>query len=569
MMQKIGYLGLASIILMGTACLRQPDPQLISAVITQSTIVEKQKPPLPLVKVPVVHEAHLSTDWYNQVPTQLTMEMNNYFALAQENYYVEADPQKVKALIVPHAGYYHSGLCAASAYQTLLTTKNLYSKDFKNRFIKRVIILAPSHSVFFSGVALPDFDVYKTIFGNLNIDQKAIDLLSKHKSFKVIPEAFQTEHSLEVQLPWIQKTIEQCTIVPLLIGNLKDSVAAFTIADELKKLIDDSTLILVSSDFVHYGERFEYNFFKKDIFNQVRMIDSLAIEAITKKSLSSFEKVLEDTNATICGRNPIKILLAMVEQGHLGAVEPRLSCYYTSANLALARSRSNRFNVDQLTAVISDEKSQEMVSYTGIVFSAQKLNDLKLENRLTGFEKKSLLALSRDTLAFVLKDHKDTTEEEYPSSVLSPGMNLPYGAFVTLKTKKGELRGCIGHTYAYQPLVRTVVAMTKAAAFNDNRFMPVMPGEQDDLSIEISVLSQPQRIISSDEIKVGKHGVILNKFRPDGSMASAVFLPQVARDQKWDLPTMLGQLSIKAGLDQEAWRYGSELYVFEGCEFSE
>lgn len=562
MLKKIGYFAVLSVLFIGISCAKfNNKPKKTESLVAAQAVL-----PAPVI----THEAHLSSDWYNHVPTQLSLEMDRYLSLALDHFYVEADPAKVRALVVPHAGYYYSGLCAATAYQTLLSTKNLYSNDIKNQSIKRVIILAPSHTKFFNGVALPYFNRYKTVFGDINVDDNAVALLAKTKPlFSVLPDMYKVEHSLEMQLPWLQKTIQQFTIVPLIVGNIKDAQTALDVAKELKKIIDEKTLVVVSSDFVHHGDRFEYNLFRKNILNQVRMVDSLAVEAITKKSYHAFEKALEDTSANICGRNAIKLLLTLLEDGCLGNVEPRFACYYTSAHLAQARKQSNELDVEQLTMRVPDDKARDSVSYVGMVFTEQKLNDLMLENRLTGFEKKGLLSLARETLDFSLKKKDEKADDDYPSPILSAGMNLNYGAFVTLKNKNGDLRGCIGHTYAYQPLVRTIVAMTKSAAFNDDRFAPVEKKELDDLTIDITVLSQPQRIAGPEEIIVGKHGVIMNKFRQDGSMASAVFLPQVAREQGWDLPMLLEQLSIKAGLELDDWRVGAEFLVFEGHEFSE
>ncbi len=572
MIKQCYYLIIMGVLLVGVSCKRAANS--VSAPENKTT--EKKIPnelknkQAEKIAPKVVFNAHLSADWYNQVPTKLDQELDNYLMLAQQHFYVEADTQMVKALIVPHAGYYYSGLCAATAYQTLLTTKNLYSQDIKNKQIKRVIILAPSHTTFFNGVALPDFNVYKTVFGDLNVDERVIRALGKHQAFRIFPDAYKTEHSLEVQLPWIQKTIDKCTIVPLIVGHIPDAATASEIGNELKKILDDTTLIVVSSDFVHHGKRFEYNLFKNNILNQVRMIDSLVIEGITKQSMSALDQVLEETGANVCGKNPLKILMAMLERGDLGAVESRLCCYYTSVHNNQARKQSNTIDIDALMSNVPDDKAQESVSYASMIFTQQKLNDLKLENRLTMVEKKNLLALSRDVLMFALKDKDKKADEDYPCPMVSSGMRLTYGAFVTLKTKKdGALRGCIGNTYAYQQLFQTVIAMTKAAAFNDDRFKPVTQKELNDLIIDITILSKPQRVAKAEDIEVGKHGVIFNKFRIDGSMASSVFLPQVAREQQWCLTTMLEQLSLKAGLDKDAWLHGAEFYVFEGHEFSD
>ncbi|RAP27963.1 AMMECR1 domain-containing protein [Candidatus Marinamargulisbacteria bacterium SCGC AG-343-D04] len=130
------------------------------------------------------------------------------------------------------------------------------------------------------------------------------------------------------------------------------------------------------------------------------------------------------------------------------------------------------------------------------------------------------------------------------------------GVFVTLK-KGGELRGCIGRIISDIPVYECVYKMAKAAAFQDFRFSPLTKDEVEDVSISISLLTVPRTISSYQEIRLGKHGVILRY-----GTASSVFLPEVAVEQGWDLETMLRHLAQKAGLSGEIFRK-AEYDVFE------
>jgi len=517
----------------------------------------------------VVHKAHLSSGWYSQNKGLLTYQINNYFELAQNNFYVESDPGKVRSLIVPHAGYYYSGLCAATAYQTLFESRNLYSKDLKNKRIKRVILLAPSHRTFFNGVALPDYTTYQTTLGEIDVDMKAWHALAKSSLFKAFSDAHAQEHAVEVQLPFLQQSIKNFKIVPLIIGYLKhyehEEVCAM-----LSKIIDDKTLVVVSSDFMHHGASYNYNVFDKNILHQVRYVDSLAFEAISQKSLEAFNKVIHETKTTICGQDPIRILLKLIQRGYLGEVESRLTCYYTSPHVTKSRQQGDTIGANDLLNNVSDDDARTSVSYMGIIFTTQDLSKLKKENQLTGFEKKSLLSLARRIVQNALKEEKDRVPEHLLWPIKSSGVQQSSGAFVTINTKGGTLRGCIGKIASYRPLYETIINMSKAAAFRDSRFTPVIQKEFNNLVFDITVLTPTENVESLHEIVLGKHGIILSKFDTDGTLVtSSVFLPSVPTSFGWDLPKTLEQLSIKAGLGPQGWKEGSQFQIFEGIEIKE
>jgi AmmeMemoRadiSam system protein A len=137
------------------------------------------------------------------------------------------------------------------------------------------------------------------------------------------------------------------------------------------------------------------------------------------------------------------------------------------------------------------------------------------------------------------------------------------GGFVTL-TIRGALRGCIGEIFPRRELWRVVEEQAYNAAVNDPRFEPLRASEAVAVRIEISALTPPEVIGSWREIEVGRHGVVLER-----GETGAVFLPQVATEQGWDVETMLSHLAYKAGLPREAWREGCSFQVFEAEVFGE
>lgn len=148
-----------------------------------------------------------------------------------------------------------------------------------------------------------------------------------------------------------------------------------------------------------------------------------------------------------------------------------------------------------------------------------------------------------------------------PSAVGSAVMVEPAAVFVTLKLD--GLRGCIGTLEASMPLLRAVEYHAERAAFDDPRFPPLDAAELDRVTIHVSVLSPPRPIASPSEIRIGRDGVILER----GS-ARAVFLPQVAVEQRWSLDQLLEQLARKAGLAPDGFR-DARLHAFEAEAFAE
>ncbi len=183
-------------------------------------------------------------------------------------------------------------------------------------------------------------------------------------------------------------------------------------------------------------------------------------------------------------------------------------------------------------------------------------------------EQTMLLALAREaiesSLGLVSTEVFDTIEKS-----TSPFYQEKKGLFVTLKKREGEnsyaLRGCIGNLFGLSPVAESVASLAREAAFHDPRFSAVRLDELPQLVIEISLLTKPKRIPSYEDIRIGIDGVILSK-----GYSRAVFLPQVAPEQGWDIEEMLEHLCMKAGLSPSAWKDpGCELEVFQAEVFSE
>ena len=311
----------------------------------------------------------------------------------------------------------------------------------------------------------------------------------------------------------------------------------------LKGLVDDETLVIASSDFVHYGPGYSYVPFRENIPEELKKLDMGAYEHIASLDCKAFLEYKHRTGATICGYVPIAILLSMLDK----TTEAELIKYTTSGDLTGGFTNS--------------------VSYLSVAFSGRWENLPQVEPQhnnpgLSEQDKEKLLVLARRSLVHFLQKRQIPQPSEL-GIIISEEMKSPRAAFVTFK-KDAHLRGCIGDIFPRQPLYKSVITNAINAGVNDRRFPRVTETEFNDITIEISALTVPEPISSAKNISIGIDGVVLNK---DGRMA--VFLPQVASEQGWDLNTTLTQLSLKAGLPENAWKKGANFLVFQADVFGE
>lgn len=195
-----------------------------------------------------------------------------------------------KALVVPHAGYIYSGPIAASAYNQII--------PFKDK-INRIVLLGPSHRVAFSGLAVPESDTFKTPMGNIPVDQEGIQQLAGLPQVIASDQAHLEEHSLEVQLPFLQDILGEFSLIPVVVGDAE----RFEVAEVINRLWgDEHTLIVISSDLSHYHS-----------YNEAKQLDRATSDAIEnlKPDLIGFEDA--------CGRNGLKGMMTVAQEKGLKA----------------------------------------------------------------------------------------------------------------------------------------------------------------------------------------------------------------------------------------------------------
>ncbi len=350
------------------------------------------------------------------------------------------------------------------------------------------------------------------------------------------------EHSVQIQLPLLQRTFgDDFLFVPVVVGQL-DVPTQRRVAAALMPLLDDETLVVVSSDFTHYGTGFSYVPFRgEDIRQQIDDLDHRVFERVVAKDLPGFWEVIEQTGATVCGRSALGVLLGLLPD----AATIEEVAYDTSGRQTGDRDQS----VSYLSAIVR------------VVWSAVDAGKTA-EGRLTPAECAALLRLAHVTVDRVVRGRPAPTAEELGVE-MTPGLMQTMGGFVTLH-QRGQLRGCIGEIEPRRSIWEVVTEQAENAALHDYRFGPVTPVEVGELSIEISAMTPPVAIGSWSEFVVGKHGIVLSK-----AGRSAVFLPQVAPEQGWTAEQTLTHLAQKAGLDPDAWREGAEFEVFEAQVFNE
>lgn len=266
-----------------------------------------------------IRQPYAAGKFYSDNPETLLRQIREFKSSAES----EITPlENVRAVILPHAGYEYS---AETAVKTLIRANAA-------RF-SRFLLLAPSHRVPFRGVACADYQCYHTPLGNVNIDTAAIARLRERQNqyLHELPAAHEGEHSLEVELPLLQVFQPELTIMPLIAGFV-DTPAAEHLALILQEYWMPEVLWVISSDFTHYGQAFNYLPFRANIRHNLRELDMGAIEQILKFDLDGFNHYVGRTGATICGASPIRILLAAARNAIAGgtALSAELVDYTTS-----------------------------------------------------------------------------------------------------------------------------------------------------------------------------------------------------------------------------------------------
>ncbi|MDR2849383.1 MAG: AmmeMemoRadiSam system protein B, partial [Verrucomicrobiota bacterium] len=434
--------------------------------------------------------------------------------------------KNICAAVVPHAGYRYSGAVAGGVFLRIAP----------GRF-SRIVVMGPSHYVELRNqFSVPDATHFRTPLGDLRADTEFVARLRQLPFITHLPEAHAREHSDQIQLPLIQACLATNVPVVCMVCGQFDAERLLAAAAAFRGLLDDGTLVVASSDFTHYGAGYGYVPFVKDVQERIEALDMGIFDLFVRKDLPGFLRRLRDTGATVCGRDPLAFLLAMLPEN----AKVERTAYETSGRLA--------------------NDARDSVSYNGALvggdWSARAAAGAFDGGEIPGADCARLLALARAVIALALREGERQAAAMRPREVTA-GMRAVRGGFVTL-TRRGALRGCIGEVLPHREIWKAVREQALHAAFHDPRFPPLEAGELGETEIEISMLSPPRPVGSWREIEVGRHGVVLEK-----GAARAVFLPQVAAEQGWGLEETLTRLSLKAGLEGEAWREGAAFLVFE------
>lgn len=507
-----------------------------------------------MYKYEKIRDSIVAGSFYPDDPYVLKMQIQDYLNNAA---FLNID--NIKALICPHAGYIYSGQVAAYSY-----------KQIMNKKYDSIIIISPSHSEFFDFVSVFDGEAYRTPLGIANIDKKRSKLLVENNpDIRFSDKGHNEEHSIEIQLPFLQYLFKEINIIPIVIGS-QTRQNIHSIGEAIGQLFkNENILIIASTDLSHYHP-----------YGDAIILDKEVEKFVEKFDIENLENEFLRNNIEMCGGGPV--IAAMIAAKNLGANKAIIIKYLNSGDV----SGERKAVVGYLSAALFEDKSKNL-NEKEIRIKKDNLTDKNPLNENHGNKSNAVNAsgnisdenTSDDVTSMSLtKKEKiillEIARESIKSAILGIKPNIPTindiilnekcGAFVTI-TLNGKLRGCIGNIRAVNPLRETVKMMAREAALNDPRFYPLTAKEIDNIEIEISVLSPFKLINNINEIKVGKHGLFIKKGYYQG-----LLLPQVATDYNWNRIQFLRQTCLKAGLHENAWQdKNCEIYIFSATVFSE
>ena len=412
----------------------------------------------------------------------------------------KAYPFNSKMMIVPHAGLRFSGAVAATAYRLIKAQKSK---------IERIVIIGPSHRSNFKGIAIPSHSFFETPFGHFPVNQEAMKSLLEVDGIEVSDQPFEEEHSLELQLPFLHHILKNISIVPMIVGLAEPELVEKAIE---KVWGGEETVILLSSDLSHFH-------------------DYMTAQTIDKKSVAMIETLSPSlTSVNACGHRVI--------------------------NGALLRAKKINMRVTGIDVRNSGDivgSKDRVVGYGSFVFEYAASATLPEQYREE---------LRRVAIASIKKGLQKGSAPHVHIGSFSKPLEAIRGCFVTLTTKDGRLRGCIGSPQPHRPLVQDVVENSYKAAFGDRRFKPLTEKEIEQIDMKIAILSTLCPIECNSEaelleaLKPDVEGLVI---RDRGN--NALFLPSV-----WEsIPQpeiFLKRLKEKAGMKADHWSDSFEAFSF-------
>ncbi|MCK4409525.1 MAG: AmmeMemoRadiSam system protein B, partial [Candidatus Eisenbacteria sp.] len=339
---------------------------------------------------------------------------------------------------------------------------------------------------------------YATPLGVVPVDRDLADVISDPSGgFGYVPRAHSEEHSLEVQVPFLQRALGDFHIVPIVMGEQSERVVrllASRIADAVRLSASKRVLLVASTDLSHYHSH-----------DEAVELDSHVIRAVENFDPEELLASLARGECEACGGGPTAVVMMAARE--LGARTSTVVGYATSGDVTGDRSQV----VGYMAAVLHGASASERLEDDGRAEPVASTDGTPAPyTGLTHDERGALLLLARRSIEAALAGRPAPT-----AAFSSPALATECGAFVTLE-KGGALRGCIGHVRAHKPLEQTVSEMAVAAALHDPRFPPVTADELDGLTVEISVMSPLTVVENVSEIEVGTHGLVIQ----DGGRSS-------------------------------------------------
>jgi AmmeMemoRadiSam system protein B/AmmeMemoRadiSam system protein A len=465
----------------------------------------------------VSHLSPYSGSWYPDDPAELQELLDELFT-ESERRTGRLTVARGMAYIVPHAGLVYSGAVGAAAYRRMAADG-----------IESIALMGFSHRGGEPGAWIPKVDAIRTPGGQTEVDRELRAALAEGGVFGLAPEEVLCDHSVEIQLPLLRRAAPGARIVPIYVNGL-DEAARAEAAGRLAAAMGPRTALVASSDLTHYGREFRYEPFPVDEWTPQRLrdLDEDALFAASSLSAGVFLKALAESGATVCGREPIALLIE---------------------TLRLLERKEEIFpdTLDYRNSGEITDDYRHAVSYGAVGYFPE--SSFRLER-----EEQELLV---DSARRTLRRYVETGERKpIPPARIPPGLERRAGAFVTLH-KQGELRGCVGRRASAEPLWETVPSMTLAAMLEDTRFRPVKKGEEG-IDLDISILSPFKLLANLDDFRAGEHGALL-----DAGMHQGVLLPQVATERGWGAQEFFEALARKTGVTADVYRQpGTRVSVF-------
>lgn len=446
--------------------------------------------------------------FYPENSDEITNLLNSYKQDVKIDY-------KSKAIIVPHAGVYYSGHAAMAGYQRLEPNENIF-------------IIAPSHHHKFNNIALPEYTYFDTPLGSLEVNNRIIKEITERFPCIVSNEVFDTEHSIEVQLPFIQNIFcpqiqnaidfvkglknfgKKIKIIPILVGNCD-----YRLISDLISIYWENSSFVITSDLSHFYTQ-----------QECRQIDTYTATIIETGRLDCFQP------QQACGLTGIMGLVDFANNNDCALIRAML---YDSGDIS--------------------KETDKVVGYGSWFLYTDTRNDY-----IEKYYSKYILNVVKSSIAYAIKG-----QDFIPRDI--PTVLTQYGAsFITLK-QNNNLRGCIGSVYPTKPLILDIVDNARNAAFQDSRFEPITEREFSTLQVSVSILSSIERINFKDEkdllSKIYPHGIIISE-----KDYRAVYLP-VVWEQLPDREVFLNSLKEKAGLPPDYFSRTFEAYKFDATYITE